>query len=82
MPIYKYQCNRCREELEEFHKVDDRYNQKCPECGEKMNIMIQPSPVHIFEPFWHPNLDKKPVYITSKKHLKEESEKRNMTSYY
>ena len=82
MPIYKYQCNRCREELEEFHKVADRYNQKCPACGEKMNIVIQPVPTHWFTPFWHPNLDKKPIYIKSKKHLKEESDKRNMTSFY
>ena len=47
-----------------------------------MKIMIQPTTFQIFTPFWHPNLDKKPVYIKSKKHLKEESDKRNMTSYY
>ena len=82
MPTYQYKCNKCGKKLDEFHKVDDRYNQVCPECGNGMQIMIQPTTFHIFEPFWHPNLDKKPVYIKSKKHLKEESDKRNMTSYY
>ena len=82
MPTYSYHCNNCGMELDEFHKVDDRYNQQCPECERMMEIMIQPIVSHIFEGFWHPNLDKKPVYIKSKKHLKEESEKRGMTSYY
>ena len=68
--------------IDEFHKVKDRYEQKCPACGEKMQIKIQPITSHIFEAFWHPNLDKKPVFIKSKAHLKEESDKRGMTSYY
>ena len=82
MPIYKYQCNKCGKEIEAFHKVADRYNQKCPECKHDMQIVIQPITSHIFKPFWHPNLDKKPVFIKSKKHLKDEADKRNMTAYY
>ena len=82
MPTYRYRCNNCGIELEEVHKVDDRYKQKCPACKGDMQIMIQPITSHIFQPFFHPNLDKKPVWIKSKKHLKEESDKRNMTSYY
>jgi len=82
MPTYKYKCDKCGKELEEFHKVDDRHNQKCPECGEKMQIMIQPTTFHIFEPFMHPNLTTKPVYVKSRKHLKELDKKYNMTSEY
>lgn len=82
MPNYCYKCPECGEEIEEFHHVEDRHNQSCPQCKKKMKIIIQPTTFHIFEPFWHPNLDKKPVYIKNKKHLKEESDKRNMTSYY
>ena len=37
MPTYSYKCKNCGEELDEFHKVDDRYNQKCPKC-EKVEI--------------------------------------------
>lgn len=82
MPLYEYECSKCGNKTEEFHSVKDRYNQKCPKCGNKMNIIIQPVVSHIFEPFWHPNLDSKPVWIKSRKHLREESEKRNMTSFY
>jgi putative FmdB family regulatory protein len=82
MPMYQYRCDKCGKELEEFHKVDDRYEQKCPACGEKMQIVIQPSPIHIFEPFFHPNLTTKPVYVKSKEHLKQLDKKYNMTSYY
>ena len=81
MPIYRLKCNVCDNVFEEFAKVDDRNDIKC-ECGGNTKIIIQPTTFHIFEPFWHPNLDKKPVYIKSKKHLKEESDKRNFTSYY
>ena len=81
MPLYNYKCE-CGKELEEFHRIDDRYNQKCPECKKTMQIEICAVVSHIFKPFYHPNLDKKPVYIKSKKHLKEESDKRNFTSYY
>ena len=81
MPLYQVKCHKCSKEFEKFAKVDDRNDIKC-ECGGETNILIQPIVSHIFKPFFHPNLDKKPVYIKSKKHLKEESDKRNFTSYY
>lgn len=81
MPLYRLQCKACNNVFEEISSVNDRLNIRC-ECGGNTEIMIQPTASHIFEPFWHPNLDSKPVYIKSKKHLKEESDKRNMTSYY
>ena len=82
MPMYKYKCPFCKKEIDEFHKIKDRYSQVCSDCGGEMDIVINPTPFHIFEGFWHPNLDKKPVFIKSKQHLREESEKRNMTSFY
>ncbi len=51
MPMYQYRCDKCGKELEEFHKVDDRNNQICPECKRYMQIVIQPSPIHVFERF-------------------------------
>jgi len=81
VPLYQLKCNKCSKEFEEFSRVDDRNDIKC-ECGGETSILIQPVVSHIFEPFFHPNLDKKPVFIKSKKHLKEESDKRNFTSYY
>ena len=81
MPLYKYKCE-CGNELEEIHSVDDRYNQKCPECEKDMQIVIQPTTFQIFKAFWHPNLTSKPVWVESKKHLKELDKKYNMTSVY
>ena len=83
MPNYNYRCPECGKEIESFHMIKDRYNEQCPDCKKKMKLIIKGGGNFLmFTPFWHPNLDKKPVYIKSKKHLKEESDKRNMTSYY
>ena len=79
--MYQVKCRKCNKIFDEIAKVDDRHDIKC-ECGGDTSIMICPVVSHIFEPFFHPNLDSKPVWIKSKKHLKEESDKRDMTSYY
>ena len=84
----KHKCGRCGEEINSprHHYIYDRDSQKvieiCDTCMNGIEAESQSSHFKMFEPFWHPNLDKKPVWIKSKKHLKEESDKRNMTSYY
>ena len=32
MPIYEYQCNRCNELFEIFHKIDEECKVACPKC--------------------------------------------------
>ncbi|NWF93486.1 MAG: zinc ribbon domain-containing protein [Syntrophaceae bacterium] len=32
MPIYEYQCNRCNEVFEIFHKIDEDCSVSCPKC--------------------------------------------------
>jgi putative FmdB family regulatory protein len=32
MPIYEYQCSRCNEVFEIFHKIDDECKIACPKC--------------------------------------------------
>jgi putative FmdB family regulatory protein len=32
MPIYEYQCRRCKEMFEVFHKIDEDDNVACPKC--------------------------------------------------
>lgn len=82
MPNYLYRCPKCGIELEEIHSVADRYKQLCSKCKIKMKIMIQPTSFHIFEPFDHPNLDKKPVHIKNRKHLQQEANRRGMRASY
>ena len=79
-------CSRCGKEIDSPRHYYIYHEKKvieiCRECKGRMDDECKSSHVKMFEPFWHPNLDKKPVWIKSKKHLKEESDKRNMTSYY
>ncbi len=32
MPIYEYQCKKCNEVFEIFHKIDEECNAACPKC--------------------------------------------------
>jgi putative FmdB family regulatory protein len=32
MPIYEYQCGRCNEVFEIFHKIDEDCKVACPKC--------------------------------------------------
>jgi len=32
MPIYEYQCQKCSEVFEIFHKIDEECNAACPKC--------------------------------------------------
>ena len=32
MPIYEYQCDRCHEVFEIFHKIDEDCRVACPKC--------------------------------------------------
>jgi putative FmdB family regulatory protein len=32
MPIYEYECRRCKEIFEIFHKIDENCKVACPKC--------------------------------------------------
>jgi putative FmdB family regulatory protein len=32
MPIYEYECNKCKEIFEIFHKIDEECKVACPKC--------------------------------------------------
>jgi putative FmdB family regulatory protein len=36
MPIYEYQCTKCREVCEVLQKAKDKPLEKCPKCGAPM----------------------------------------------
>jgi putative FmdB family regulatory protein len=35
MPIYDYECMGCQKEFEAIHRVDERDDVVCPQCGTK-----------------------------------------------
>jgi len=39
MPIYVYECE-CGNKYEALKKMKDRYNEICPKCGKKCNLVI------------------------------------------
>ena len=41
MPKYKYQCNRCHEEWDTWHRIDE--NPSPCACGEQQNLERLPS---------------------------------------
>jgi len=40
MPIYEYQCNRCNEVFEIFHKIDEECRVACPKCLGQVKKLI------------------------------------------
>lgn len=81
MPIYDFKCDRCGE-VEERLLPTQHGEQSCKSCGGSMEQLVSAPKVHTFREGWYPNIDKKDLYISSKKQLKKECEKRGLTSHY
>ena len=43
MPIYEYQCAKCKKVHEIWHKMSDPPETKCPSCGGKVERLISQS---------------------------------------
>ena len=43
MPIYEYQCDRCNEIFEIFHKIDEECKVACPKCLGSVKKLISAS---------------------------------------
>lgn len=40
MPTYEYECPECGKQFEVFHKMTDKLQKKCPDCGGKAKKLI------------------------------------------
>lgn len=40
MPIYVYQCNKCKKEIEIFQRITDPPIKKCKNCGSNLKKLI------------------------------------------
>ena len=45
MPIYEYECGKCRHSFEKKQRFDEEPLAICPECQGKAKRVIQPSPI-------------------------------------
>jgi putative FmdB family regulatory protein len=67
MPIYEYQCCRCKEIQEVWSPVADRPPTLPCECGHPMHQILSDTNVHGQEPAW--------INQQLRSHLQDESEK-------
>jgi putative FmdB family regulatory protein len=45
MPIYEYQCSKCRHHLEALQKISDKPLRECPECGKHTLARLMSAPM-------------------------------------
>ncbi len=80
MPIFDFKCPKCETIEEHFCKFDAVI--KC-KCGEEMKKQFStPHVYHSFREGYFENIDINPLYISSKKQLRHECEKRGVSSHY
>jgi putative FmdB family regulatory protein len=84
MPIYQMRCRACLNEFEELRRVKEIDAEiACPSCGMTQAPLRLISPTNkgfILKPYWNQHIDKKPIFIESKQHLKKELRKRGLDS--
>ncbi len=82
MPLYDYICPKCELQSEHINKIAERQNQPCDNCGANMNIQLTVGQYIPFKEGWYEHIDKKPIYCSSKRQLRDECRKRGLTSIY
>ena len=53
MPLYEYQCKKCKHRFEKIQKFSDKPIKKCPECGGPLEKLISTSSVQFKGSGWY-----------------------------
>lgn len=53
MPLYEYQCKKCKHRFEKIQKFSDKMLTKCPECGGPIEQMISAPAVQFKGSGWY-----------------------------
>src|SRR6516164_1416458 len=53
MPLYEYQCKKCKHRFEKIQKFSDRPVKKCPECGGPVEQLISAPAVQFKGSGWY-----------------------------
>ncbi len=53
MPLYEYQCKKCRHRFEKIQKFSDPPVKKCPECGGVVEQLLSPPAVQFKGSGWY-----------------------------
>jgi len=53
MPIYEYECRKCKAHVEAFQKLSDKPLTKCRKCGGKLEKQISASAIQFKGSGWY-----------------------------
>lgn len=53
MPLYEYQCKKCRHRFEKIQKFSDKPIKKCPECGGAVEQVVSAPAVQFKGSGWY-----------------------------
>jgi putative FmdB family regulatory protein len=53
MPLYEYQCTKCKHRFEKIQKFSDPDVKKCPECGAKVEKLLSAPAVQFKGSGWY-----------------------------
>ena len=53
MPLYEYQCTKCKHRFEKIQKFSDPEVKKCPECGGKVEKLLSATAVQFKGSGWY-----------------------------
>ena len=53
MPLYEYQCKKCKHKFEKIQKFSDRPVKKCPECGSPVEKIMHAPAVQFKGSGWY-----------------------------
>jgi putative FmdB family regulatory protein len=53
VPLYEYQCKKCRHRFEKIQKFSDRPVKKCPECGGAVEQLLSAPAVQFKGEGWY-----------------------------
>ena len=53
MPIYEYECRKCKAHTEVFQKINDKPRTRCPKCKGRLDKLMSASAVHFKGTGWY-----------------------------
>ena len=78
MPLYDYECLSCHHEFEDVRRIDERHSVRCPRCGGGCKIIFKSvREPRFFPEGWWEHIDVEPVYISSRRQLREVIKKKS-----
>ena len=53
MPIYEFECRKCKAHIEVFQKINDKPPAKCRKCGGRLEKMVSASAIQFKGTGWY-----------------------------